>query len=54
MAGIRNAVAVFGEFKADLLKIANSGSENADSVLEICKSFSRNGILSNGRAGNPS
>ena len=44
---------LFTGFARDLLKIASSGSANADGVLAIFKQFARNGALSNGPAGNP-
>ena len=43
----------FSRFVADLLKIAISGSVNADPVLVFCNGFARNGALSNGNTGNP-
>ena len=43
----------FSQFAADLLEIASSGSTNADPVLGFCNGFARNGVLSNGGAGNP-
>ena len=36
-----------------LLEIANSGSANADAVLEFATGFARNGTLSNGFQGTP-
>ena len=50
----RECCSCFGQFKADLLEIASSGSANAVPVLAICKQFARNGALSNGDSGNPS
>ena len=36
MAGIWNVDAVLGNFSADLLEIASSGSTNDDPVLAVC------------------
>ena len=44
---------LFTGFARDLLKIASSGSANADGVLAICKQFARNGVDSNGIQGTP-
>ena len=44
---------LFTGFARDLLKIASSGSANADAVLAICKQFARNGVDSNGIQGTP-
>ena len=43
----------FSRFTAVLEEIANSRSANAEAGLGICKSFARNGTLSNGFQGTP-